>query len=162
MNALIVNLLNNATINGTTIEFFSVIACGRIASASQGIGDNLTNAAPAGTMKTSTASITLKSATLPRRKVNARSEIQLDIKPPPPIVEQPNMRFTTEMQHPIADLRSAPPREGPVPYSPIKTMASARASSLEPKEHIIHIQKPPSTYMRTTSNTTTRLIQDPS
>ncbi|XP_058975752.1 serine-rich adhesin for platelets isoform X5 [Musca domestica] len=127
------------------------------ASASQGISDNVSNApAPAGTMKTSTASITLKSATLPRRKVGARSEIQLDIKPPPPIVEQSNMRFTTEMQHPIADLRSAPPREGPVPYSPIKNMASGRASSLEPKEHIIHIQKPPSTYMRTTSNTTTR------
>ncbi|XP_058975745.1 mucin-12 isoform X3 [Musca domestica] len=129
----------------------------KTASASQGISDNVSNApAPAGTMKTSTASITLKSATLPRRKVGARSEIQLDIKPPPPIVEQSNMRFTTEMQHPIADLRSAPPREGPVPYSPIKNMASGRASSLEPKEHIIHIQKPPSTYMRTTSNTTTR------
>ncbi|XP_073817533.1 nuak family kinase 1 isoform X16 [Musca autumnalis] len=127
------------------------------ASASQ--GDNISSAAgaaPAGTMKTSTASITLKSATLPRRKVGARSEIQLDIKPPPPIVEQSNMRFTTEMQHPIADLRSAPPREGPVPYSPIKNLASGRASSLEPKEHIIHIQKPPSTYMRTTSNTTNR------
>ncbi|XP_059219220.1 pneumococcal serine-rich repeat protein isoform X3 [Stomoxys calcitrans] len=123
------------------------------ASASQGMCDNLSNAAPAGTMKTSTASITLKSATLPRRKPG-RSEIQLDIKAP--IVEQPAMRFTTEMQHPIADLRSAPPREGPVPYSPIKNLASARASSLEPKEHIIHIQKPPSTYMRTTSNATTR------
>ncbi|XP_075144526.1 nuak family kinase 1 isoform X3 [Haematobia irritans] len=121
----------------------------------QGVGDNYSNAAPAGTMKTSTASITLKSATLPRRKPG-RSEIQLDIKAPPPIVEQPAMRFTTEMQHPIADLRSAPPREGPVPYSPIKNMASTRASSLEPKEHIIHIQKPPSTYVRTTSNTTTR------
>ncbi|XP_073817507.1 nuak family kinase 1 isoform X3 [Musca autumnalis] len=129
----------------------------KTASASQ--GDNISSAAgaaPAGTMKTSTASITLKSATLPRRKVGARSEIQLDIKPPPPIVEQSNMRFTTEMQHPIADLRSAPPREGPVPYSPIKNLASGRASSLEPKEHIIHIQKPPSTYMRTTSNTTNR------
>ncbi|XP_058975747.1 serine-rich adhesin for platelets isoform X4 [Musca domestica] len=142
-------LKNARTIIGNAIQ--------PAASASQGISDNVSNApAPAGTMKTSTASITLKSATLPRRKVGARSEIQLDIKPPPPIVEQSNMRFTTEMQHPIADLRSAPPREGPVPYSPIKNMASGRASSLEPKEHIIHIQKPPSTYMRTTSNTTTR------
>lgn len=104
-------------------------------------------------MKTSTASITLKSATLPRRKT-AKTEIQLDIKPP--IAEQPSMHFTTEMQHPIADLRSAPPREGPVPYSPIKTMSSQRASSLEPKEHVVPIQKPPSTYARTISNTTTR------
>lgn len=103
-------------------------------------------------MKTSTASITLKSATLPRRKT-AKTEIQLDIKPP--IAEQPSMRFTTEMQHPVADLRSAPPREGPVPYSPIKTMTSPRASSLEPKEHVIPIQRPPSTYARTISNTTT-------
>ncbi|XP_013097170.2 mucin-19 isoform X4 [Stomoxys calcitrans] len=139
-------LKNARTIIGNAIQPAS-------ASASQGMCDNLSNAAPAGTMKTSTASITLKSATLPRRKPG-RSEIQLDIKAP--IVEQPAMRFTTEMQHPIADLRSAPPREGPVPYSPIKNLASARASSLEPKEHIIHIQKPPSTYMRTTSNATTR------
>lgn len=109
-------------------------------------------AAP-GTMKTSTASITLKSATLPRRKT-AKTEIQLDIKPP--IVEQPAMRFTTEMQHPVADLRSAPPREGPVPYSPIKTMVNPRATSLEPKEHVIPVQRPPSTYARTISNTTTR------
>lgn len=114
-------------------------------------------AQPAGTMKTSTASITLKSATLPRRKT-AKSEIQLDIKAP--IVEQPSMRFTTEMQHPIVDLRSAPPREGPVPYSPIKTAANARASSLEPKEHVISIQKPPSTYMRTISNSTNRFEFD--
>ncbi|XP_065354273.1 uncharacterized protein Nuak1 isoform X2 [Calliphora vicina] len=116
---------------------------------SQGPGDSPS----AGTMKTSTASITLKSATLPRRKT-AKTEIQLDIKPP--IAEQPSMRFTTEMQHPVADLRSAPPREGPVPYSPIKTMTSQRASSLEPKEHVIPIQRPPSTYARTISNTTNR------
>ncbi|XP_037827994.1 uncharacterized protein LOC119615976 isoform X5 [Lucilia sericata] len=116
---------------------------------SQGSGDSPS----AGTMKTSTASITLKSATLPRRKT-AKTEIQLDIKPP--IAEQPSMRFTTEMQHPVADLRSAPPREGPVPYSPIKTTTSQRASSLEPKEHVIPIQRPPSTYARTISNTTNR------
>ncbi|XP_046805377.1 uncharacterized protein LOC111690869 isoform X5 [Lucilia cuprina] len=116
---------------------------------SQGSGDSPS----AGTMKTSTASITLKSATLPRRKT-AKTEIQLDIKPP--IAEQPSMRFTTEMQHPVADLRSAPPREGPVPYSPIKAPTNQRASSLEPKEHVIPIQRPPSTYARTISNTTNR------
>ncbi|XP_054726039.1 serine/arginine repetitive matrix protein 2 isoform X1 [Anastrepha obliqua] len=109
---------------------------------------------PNNTVKTSTATITLKSATLPRRKPTAKTEIQLEIKPR--IVEQPNMRFTTEMQHPVADLRSAPAREGPAPYSPIKTMLNARATSLEPKEHIIQIQRPQAPYTRTTSNTTTR------
>ncbi|XP_030371169.1 serine/threonine-protein kinase par-1 isoform X2 [Scaptodrosophila lebanonensis] len=109
----------------------------------------------AGAVKTSTASITLKSATLPRRKINAKSEVQLDIKPR--IVEQPAMRFTTEMQHPVPDLRSAPPREGPIPFSPIKTSVQARATSLEPcKEHIVPIQRPPHAYTRTGSNTTTR------
>ncbi|KRG00793.1 mucin-5AC isoform X4 [Drosophila mojavensis] len=115
--------------------------------------------APAGgAVKTSTASITLKSATLPRRKINAKSEVQLDIKPRVPEHPQPAMRFSTEMQHPVADLRSAPPREGPMPYSPIKTTLQSRATSLEPKEHIITIQRPPTqqAYGRTNSNTTTR------
>ncbi|XP_017100263.2 uncharacterized protein Nuak isoform X3 [Drosophila bipectinata] len=113
---------------------------------------------PPGSVKTSTASITLKSATLPRRKINAKAEVQLDIKPPIPEPPQPAMRFSTEMQHPVADLRSAPPREGPLPYSPIKTTVQARATSLEPKEHVITIQRPPAqhVYGRTGSNTTTR------
>lgn len=105
-----------------------------------------------GNLKTSTASITLKSATLPRRKAG-KSEVQLSIKPPP-IIEQPAMHFTTEMQHPISDFRSAPVRESPTVYSPIKTRFTGRASSLEPKEHIIPIQKPPTLYTRTKSNTT--------
>ncbi|XP_070073437.1 uncharacterized protein Nuak isoform X1 [Drosophila takahashii] len=116
---------------------------------------------PPGAVKTSTASITLKSATLPRRKINAKAEVQLDIKPRIPeqgAPPQPAMRFSTEMQHPVADLRSAPPREGPIPYSPIKTTVQARATSLEPKEHVITIQRPPTqhAYGRTGSNTTTR------
>ncbi|XP_032576410.1 serine/threonine-protein kinase par-1 isoform X9 [Drosophila sechellia] len=116
---------------------------------------------PPGAVKTSTASITLKSATLPRRKINAKAEVQLDIKPRIPeqgAPPQPAMRFSTEMQHPVADLRSAPPREGPIPYSPIKTTLQARATSLEPKEHVITIQRPPTqhAYGRTSSNTTTR------
>ncbi|XP_036673055.3 uncharacterized protein Nuak isoform X5 [Drosophila suzukii] len=116
---------------------------------------------PPGAVKTSTASITLKSATLPRRKINAKAEVQLDIKPRIPeqgAPPQPGMRFSTEMQHPVADLRSAPPREGPIPYSPIKTTVQARATSLEPKEHVITIQRPPTqhAYGRTSSNTTTR------
>ncbi|KAM8704047.1 hypothetical protein ACLKA7_008631 [Drosophila subpalustris] len=116
------------------------------------------DAPPGGAVKTSTASITLKSATLPRRKINAKSEVQLDIKPRIAEQPQPAMRFSTEMQHPVADLRSAPPREGPIPYSPMKTSLQARATSLEPKEHIITIQRPPTqqAYGRTNSNTTTR------
>ncbi|XP_037713547.1 mucin-5AC isoform X4 [Drosophila subpulchrella] len=116
---------------------------------------------PPGAVKTSTASITLKSATLPRRKINAKADVQLDIKPRIPeqgAPPQSAMRFSTEMQHPVADLRSAPPREGPIPYSPIKTTVQARATSLEPKEHVITIQRPPTqhAYGRTSSNTTTR------
>ncbi|KAH8284174.1 hypothetical protein KR054_011661 [Drosophila jambulina] len=133
------------------------------------IGNAIQPASPGGTegpptppaVKTSTASITLKSATLPRRKINAKAEVQLDIKPrilEQPSMPQPGMRFSTEMQHPVADLRSAPPREGPIPYSPIKTTLQARATSLEPKEHVITIQRPPTqhAYGRTGSNTTTR------
>ncbi|KAH8307697.1 hypothetical protein KR044_009510 [Drosophila immigrans] len=113
---------------------------------------------PSGSVKTSTASITLKSATLPRRKINGRSEVELDIKPRITEQPQPAMRFSTEMQHPVPDLRSAPPREGPIPYSPIKTSLQVRATSLEPKEHIITIQRPSTQqpYGRTNSNTTTR------
>jgi len=61
------------------------------------------------------------------------------------------MRFSTEMKHPVADLRSAPIREHQVPYSPISV--HQRATSLEPqaKELIIPIQRPP-TYQRTGSN----------
>lgn len=66
------------------------------------------------------------------------------------------MRFTTEMQHQVPDLRSAPPRDGPIPYSPIKTVLGGRATSLEPKEHIIPIQRPQTAYARTASNTTNR------
>ncbi|XP_070063129.1 serine/threonine-protein kinase par-1 isoform X7 [Drosophila virilis] len=128
------------------------------------IGNAIQPASPGGdaslgsAVKTSTASITLKSATLPRRKINAKSEVQLEIKPRIPEQPQPAMRFSTEMQHPVADLRSAPPREGPIPYSPIKTSLQARATSLEPKEHIITIQRPPTqqAYGRTNSNTTNR------
>lgn len=115
-----------------------------------------------GKTKTSSASITLKSATLPRRKL-AHSEIQLDIKPST-IVEQPiAMRFNTEMQHPVADMRSTPPaRDRSIqqesPFSPLRTTTLGnRATSLEPKEHIIPIQRPgmSNVYARTASNATT-------
>ncbi|KAM7362472.1 nuak family kinase 1 [Cochliomyia hominivorax] len=144
----ITNSTNVININSSPKPFYNAPQSSLL-KFSQGPGDNSIG----GTMKTSTASITLKSATLPRRKT-AKTEIQLDIKPP--IAEQPSMRFTTEMQHPVADLRSAPPREGPVPYSPIKTVTNQRSSSLEPKEHVIPIQRPPSIYTRTVSNTTNK------
>ncbi|XP_055375000.1 5'-AMP-activated serine/threonine-protein kinase catalytic subunit alpha [Condylostylus longicornis] len=59
-------------------------------------------------IKTSKAEITLKSATLPRRKT-AKAEIQLKMQnpPQPPLMEQP-MMYATEMQHQLPDLRSAP------------------------------------------------------
>lgn len=98
---------------------------------------------PPSTTKTSRAEITLKSATLPRRKPG-KTEIQLEIKPRQ---TEPTMRFSTEMQHQVPDLRSAPVREGP--YSPISTHLHQRATSVEPtvREHVIPIQRP-SAYVR--------------
>lgn len=60
------------------------------------------------------------------------------------------MRFSTEMQHQIPDLRSAPIQEHP--YSPISPN-HPRATSLEPKELIIPIQRPPA-YQKTNSGST--------
>lgn len=102
-------------------------------------------------MKTSRAEITLKSATLPRRKP-AKTEVKLEIetKRQEPANRGTGMRFSTEMAHHVPDLRSAPIREGPIPYSPISTQV--RANSLEPqaKEMIIPIARPP-TYQKTPS-----------
>lgn len=54
---------------------------------------------------------------------------------------EPLMRFQTEMQHHIPDLRSAPIRETSSPYSPLSVQS--RAASLEPqaKEHLIPVQR---------------------
>lgn len=101
-----------------------------------------------GTMKTSRAEIVLKSATLPRRKAT-KQEVQQDTssstKP------EPQMRFSTEMQHQMPDLRSAPIREHSTPYSPLSL--HQRAMSLEPqaREHFVPIARP-SNYIRTTSS----------
>lgn len=57
---------------------------------------------------------------------------------------EPMMRFQTEMQHPIPDLRSAPIREHTsLPYSPLSSVQH-RSTSLEPqaKELYIPIQRP--------------------
>lgn len=89
------------------------------------------------TTKTSRAEITLKSATLPRRKAG-RTDIQLDLQPK----VEPLIRFQTEMQHHIPDLRSAPIHEHQTPYSPLSVQH--RATSLEPqaKESFGSIKKP--------------------
>lgn len=53
------------------------------------------------------------------------------------------MRFQTEMQHQVPDLRSAPIHEHSAPYSPISIQQ--RAASLDPqqpKEYVIPIQRP--------------------
>lgn len=85
--------------------------------------------------KTSRAEITLKSATLPRRKPT-KSEVKVDIEPKP----ERSMRFSTEMQHHIPDLRSAPIRENP--YSPLSS--TSRANSLEPsKDVVMPMPRPP-------------------
>ncbi|XP_021705898.1 serine/threonine-protein kinase par-1 isoform X4 [Aedes aegypti] len=101
--------------------------------------------------KTSHAEITLKSATLPRRKigkVDVHGESQTKAESTTPAAQPSSMRFSTEMQHQMPDLRSAPIREHPISFT-----VHQRANSLEPqiKEHTIPIQKPP-TYQRTTSN----------
>ncbi|XP_038104672.1 uncharacterized protein LOC6034748 isoform X3 [Culex quinquefasciatus] len=95
--------------------------------------------------KTSHAEITLKSATLPRRKIGAHGD--QPIKGDPQATPQP-IRFSTEMQHQVPDLRSAPIREHPIAFT-----VQQRANSLEPqvKEQTIPVQKPP-TYQRTLSN----------
>lgn len=50
------------------------------------------------------------------------------------------MRFQTEIQHQIPDLRSAPISEHP--YSPLSMHNRATSLEPQPKEHIISIQKP--------------------
>ncbi|XP_055586188.1 serine-rich adhesin for platelets isoform X4 [Uranotaenia lowii] len=105
---------------------------------------------PADETKTSHAEITLKSATLPRRKLgkpDSPTSAKVDV-PSPTVPPLSTMRFSTEMQHQIPDLRSAPIREHPIAFT-----VQQRANSLEPqgKEHTIPIQKPP-TYQRTAPN----------
>ncbi|XP_058467910.1 probable serine/threonine-protein kinase DDB_G0282963 isoform X3 [Malaya genurostris] len=102
--------------------------------------------------KTSHAEITLKSATLPRRKIGKpepHGDIQTKNESQQPTSQLSAMRFSTEMQHQVPDLRSAPIREHPIVFT-----VQQRANSLEPqnKEHSISIQKPP-THQRAAANT---------
>ncbi|XP_040161235.1 uncharacterized protein LOC120898864 isoform X2 [Anopheles arabiensis] len=117
--------------------------------------------------KTSHAEITLKSATLPRRKLSKPLELQGDAQSKPdhrmqsplqPPAFAP-MRFSTEVQHQMPDLRSAPVgREHPPAFAPMAHQHQQhlhhRANSLEPqgKEQPAGAgpQKPP-TYQRTAS-----------
>ncbi|XP_065080909.1 uncharacterized protein Nuak1 isoform X3 [Ochlerotatus camptorhynchus] len=106
---------------------------------------------PVDETKTSHAEITLKSATLPRRKigkVDVHGETQTKAESPVSAPQSSSMRFSTEMQHQVPDLRSAPIREHPISFT-----VQQRANSLEPqvKEQTIPIQKPP-TYQRTSSS----------
>ncbi|XP_049283429.1 uncharacterized protein LOC125763853 isoform X1 [Anopheles funestus] len=119
--------------------------------------------------KTSHAEITLKSATLPRRKLSKPLELQGDpqmkadqqrMQQPPPQPAFPPMRFSTEIQHQMPDLRSAPiGRDHPPAFAPMAHQHQQhlhhRANSLEPqgKEQagpFAGPQKPP-TYQRTVS-----------
>lgn len=56
-------------------------------------------------------------------------------------------RYSTELQHPVTDLRSAPIREHP-PTTYASFTLQNRSTSLEPQAELsVHIQKPP-TYQR--------------
>lgn len=115
---------------------------------------------PSSGVKTSRAEIVLKSNTLPRRKP-AKTEIQLDIKTD--TSPQPNpMRFSTEIQHQVPDLRSAPIAEHSTaaPFTPV-AMTPQRATSLEPhaKEHFIPIVRPPSSGMASQRSSTANTIR---
>ncbi|XP_053673217.1 serine-rich adhesin for platelets [Anopheles nili] len=124
--------------------------------------------------KTSHAEITLKSATLPRRKLSnkpqellgdAQQKIDHRMQQPPPPAFAP-MRFSTEIQHQMPDLRSAPiGREHPPAFAPMahqhQQHLHQRANSLEPQgkdqqaaaaaaSAYASQQKPP-TYQRTMS-----------
>lgn len=63
------------------------------------------------------------------------------------------MRFQTEMQHHIPDLRSAPIHEHSGQYSPLSVQH--RSTSLEPqiKEHFIPVQRQPNYAKNSTTNT---------
>ncbi|EAT35205.1 AAEL012612-PA [Aedes aegypti] len=130
----------------------NAIPIGRLRKPPMPFGANGRISTPQGDeTKTSHAEITLKSATLPRRKigkVDVHGESQTKAESTTPAAQPSSMRFSTEMQHQMPDLRSAPIREHPISFT-----VHQRANSLEPqiKEHTIPIQKPP-TYQRTTSN----------
>uniref|UniRef100_A0AAG5CTU8 Protein kinase domain-containing protein n=1 Tax=Anopheles atroparvus TaxID=41427 RepID=A0AAG5CTU8_ANOAO len=118
--------------------------------------------------KTSHAEITLKSATLPRRKLSnkplellgdaqSKAEQRMHPSTQPPVAFPP-MRFSTEVQHQMPDLRSAPiGRELPPAFSPMahqhQQHLHQRANSLEPqgREAFAAQQQKPPTYQRTMS-----------
>lgn len=93
--------------------------------------------------KISTAEITLKSATLPRRKTDA-----------PKFGKETTKNEPTRYQ---GDVRTAPIRENQSPFSAVFSSPNSRATSLEPqqhrpKEHYIPIQRPGGGYIATTTS----------
>lgn len=116
--------------------------------------------------KTSRAEITLKSATLPRRKP-AKTEISLDLQTKvmsfPPVkrfssdsfllftlkqqMDHPTtntMRFNTEVSHPVQNIQTAPVRDTQPAFTASVTLQN-RSNSVDPlKEYVVPIQKPPS------------------
>lgn len=91
--------------------------------------------------RVSTAEITLKSATLPRRKIDA-----------PKFCKETTKNEPSRYQ---GEVRTAPIRENQSPFSPVSSSPNARATSLEPqqhrpKEHYIPIQRPGGGYIANT------------
>lgn len=117
--------------------------------------------------KTSRAEITLKSATLPRRKP-AKTEISLDLQTKvmsflymfkrfssdsfllstlKQQMDHPTtntMRFNTEVSHPVQNIQTAPVRDTQPAFTASVTLQN-RSNSVDPlKEYVVPIQKPPS------------------
>lgn len=108
-------------------------------------------------IKISHAEITLKSATLPRRKLS-----QAEVAASPPKTETPS-RFQGEPRTYLPEMRKTSlgsPYQSP--YSPVYAQTAARATSLEPqqfsrpKEHYIPIQRPGGSYMGSETNSTSQ------
>lgn len=99
-------------------------------------------------IKVSHAEITLKSATLPRRKLS-HGESDMAGSPTssvPPKMEHPSSRYHPEIR------KTSLGSPFQTPYSPVYSQTAARAASLEPqfarpKEHYIPIQRPGGGYM---------------
>lgn len=94
-------------------------------------------------VKVSHAEITLKSATLPRRKV---SHGEAESNPPTPRAEIPT-RFGEQRNQPSEIRKTSLGSPFQTPYSPVYFQSAGRATSLEPqftrsKEHYIPIQRP--------------------
>ncbi|XP_063706148.1 uncharacterized protein LOC134835208 [Culicoides brevitarsis] len=101
--------------------------------------------------KTSRAEITLKSATLPRRKP-AKTEISLDIQTKQMDPPTNTMRFNSELTHPVQGIQTAPIRETQPGFTASVTLQN-RSNSVDPqKEYVVPLQRPPSYQRQSSSN----------